>query len=942
VPAVAGEPAGGAGSATTLVLKAFPLAGQTERLEPEVLDLRYAPGRWQACIGLPDDPYKTIVGSDGGLYYDYGAQGPAAYDNGQGTFGTRVLAELQTAGRRGPRRQTLHSPRAAIVVTEQDCGKLSLRQRAWAGVSGEGGATAATLQQRTSRRVDFLWLTATNRGDSPAAGKISLEVGTRTPLRLDAARTRLIEAGQAERVFCRFSRPCLPPTKASLRCPDEPRSDSAKGAMQIEAESPLTVQRNWAQPQRVCAACFRHVMIGWNRPLVFKFPADPKAQYRVALAMIEGWHAEPGKRPLQIRVEGKTVRTIDLVKECGRNVPLVVELDAEDRDGDGAVKVGVWPVEGAEDRNTILSGLWVFAADRAPNADVIRAGGVAGVDGHRREALVGEPPGDYAGGTLRLTTSHRPLAMVDADHLPRGPKPLVLTWDLGTLAAGEAYDLLVTLPQGDQARRDPPSAAAPAALDPETEHRRAVAFWSEADLPFDRITVPDQAVQSLLDSCIRNIYQAREIKDGRPAFQVGPTCYRGTWAADGPFILEAITYLGRASEVRAGLEQQVDQDSGPGGVAFSKKSGLRLWMIRRHAQLTGDREWLERMWPRVERDVSQIIQYRKMTRDDPKQANYGLMPVGFGDGGLGGQHREYTNVYWTLAGLKAAVEMAQERHDPALPTWQAEYQDYWAAFERARNRDKLTDAAGNTYVPVTMQGEEPQLPQRGAWAFLQSIFPGRVFASDDKLMLGTVAMLDANQREGLIFGTGWIADGIWNYAASFYAHAHLWLGHGRKAAATLYAFGNHACPLLCWREEQRPVGDPPQYVGDMPHNWASAEFIRLVRHLLILERGGELHLLEGLPRAWTRPGNVTRLKAIPTSFGPISLTLQIADDGQSATIQLDPPRRERVERLVVHLEHFERQIKPVRADGKDLGEPMVEVPTDRPITVEIEFRPEER
>ncbi len=136
-------------------------------------------------------------------------------------------------------------------------------------------------------------------------------------------------------------------------------------------------------------------------------------------------------------------------------------------------------------------------------------------------------------------------------------------------------------------------------------------------------------MQGLLDSCIRNIYQAREIKDGRPAFQVGPTCYRGTWAADGPFILEAITYLGRADEVRAGLEQQVDEDSGPGGVEFSKKTGLRLWMVRRHAQLTGDREWLQRMWPRVEREVNQIVEYRKTTRNDPKQANFGLMPDRF-------------------------------------------------------------------------------------------------------------------------------------------------------------------------------------------------------------------------------------------------------------------------------------------------------------------------
>ena len=40
----------------------------------------------------------------------------------------------------------------------------------------------------------------------------------------------------------------------------------------------------------------------------------------------------------------------------------------------------------------------------------------------------------------------------------------------------------------------------------------------------------------------------------------------------------------------------------------------------------------------------------------------------------------------------------------------------------------------------------------------------------------------------------------------------------------------------------------------MPHNWASAEFIRLIRHLMILERGKKLCLLEGLPQSWTGAG----------------------------------------------------------------------------------------
>jgi len=340
----------------------------------------------------------------------------------------------------------------------------------------------------------------------------------------------------------------------------------------------------------------------------------------------------------------------------------------------------------------------------------------------------------------------------------------------------------------------------------------------------------------------------------------------------------------------------------------------------------------------VQFNVDKISEYRRMTMGDPSQANYGLMPIGFGDGGLGGRHREYTNVYWTLAGLKAAIAMAERLEKPIVSAWKAEFEDYWDYFEKARNRDKVRDEHGNEYIPVTMKGEQQQLPQRGAWAFLQSVYPGRLFELDDVLMQGTLAMLDANQREGLIFGTGWDPAGIWNYAGSFYGHAHLWLGHGRKTAATFYAFANHACPLLCWREEQNPRGEPEKYIGDMPHNWASAEFIRLVRHMLILERGRELHLLEGMPYGWSRAGDVIRLTDIPTSFGSVSLSVRVAKDGRSGLIRIIPPEREWVEKIVVHLEHFERPVRSVRKEDKEiLGREAVLTSSGKEILLTLDF-----
>src|SRR5262249_11720353 len=116
--------------------------------------------------------------------------------------------------------------------------------------------------------------------------------------------------------------------------------------------------------------------------------------------------------------------------------------------------------------------------------------------------------------------------------------------------------------------------------------------------------------------------------------------------------------------------------------------------------------------------------------------------------------------------------------------------------------------------------------------------------------------------------------------------------------------------------EQMPVGAGEQFVGDMPHNWASAEFIRLVRHSLMLERGEELHLFEAVPAAWTKPGARIRARQILTEFGPISLDFQVNADGLLGTLKLTPPQRNPPRRIFLHLDHWSGQTGTVELPVK--------------------------
>jgi tRNA/tmRNA/rRNA uracil-C5-methylase (TrmA/RlmC/RlmD family) len=123
----------------------------------------------------------------------------------------------------------------------------------------------------------------------------------------------------------------------------------------------------------------------------------------------------------------------------------------------------------------------------------------------------------------------------------------------------------------------------------------------------------------------------------------------------------------------------------------------------------------------------------------------------------------------------------------------------------------------------------------------------------------------------------------------------------------------------------------------MPHNWASAEFIRMARHMVMLERGNELHLFEGLPVAWTKPGDKTVLKDIPTTFGKAGIELEMSKDGKFANVRIAVPDRENLEKVVLHLEQFDRKVKSVTKGFSNIKDKTVKISPAKKIVLKIEF-----
>jgi hypothetical protein len=432
-----------------------------------------------------------------------------------------------------------------------------------------------------------------------------------------------------------------------------------------------------------------------------------------------------------------------------------------------------------------------------------------------------------------------------------------------------------------------------------------------------------------LTACARNIQQAREVKNDKLVFQVGPTVYRGLWIVDGNFLLEAARYLGYDKEADEGLLSEWAKQLPSGQIVASgggehwKDTAIAMFTLVRQCELKQDWKLLKDLEP----DVRHAIDFLQKLRDDARggttlNGRYGLLASGFADGGIGGIRSEFTNTVWTLAGLKAVANAAERLKLNSLQLARTLYDELRSAFLAAAKQEMVHDPRGFDYLPMLAHDDpawhDPDpwnrpRPQTAQWALSHAIYPGIVFEKNHPIVRGHIALMQACTQEDVPAETGWLwHESVWNYNASFAAHVYLWAGLSDWADKTFRGFLNHASPLFCWREEQ-----PLQHAllgqdwGDMPHNWASAECVRYLRHMLVLEDGARMRLLEGIIPTSSVERHPFRLDRTPTRFGQVNLDLEpIASNGWKLDFALDPAEHPQSVEVPLNIagRHFNRLV----------------------------------
>jgi len=471
---------------------------------------------------------------------------------------------------------------------------------------------------------------------------------------------------------------------------------------------------------------------------------------------------------------------------------------------------------------------------------------------------------------------------------PFGYAEAALAYDL-RLAPGATGEVDVAIPLGsapsgalevDAAGEEAVRVGAPAGI--ERLLRQVAAGW-RARLGGVAFRLPPAArpLAATLRTALAHILISR---DG-PALRPGTRSYARSWIRDGALMSEALLRLGATREVRdfaawyAGFQDAggkvpccVDA-RGADPVPENDSPGELLYLLASYYRFTGDRAFLEAEWQHVEGAVGYIDALRQQRRtaawrQPEKLACFGLLPESISHEGYSAHPvHSYWDDFFALRGLGDAAGLARALGKDGLAA-------RWAAMRDELRTDLLASlrrtiaGRGLDYIPGSVE-----LADFDPTSTAIALAPGGELADLPAAELRRTFERYYQDLARRRRGDDWTSYTPYELRN---AGAFVRLGWRERAQQLLAAMMADRSPPD-WNQWPEVVWRNPRYpgfLGDLPHAWVAAEFVRAFLDQLAYEREADqaLVLAAGVPAAWAKGAGLA-VRGLRTPYGTLDYTL---------------------------------------------------------------------
>jgi hypothetical protein len=418
--------------------------------------------------------------------------------------------------------------------------------------------------------------------------------------------------------------------------------------------------------------------------------------------------------------------------------------------------------------------------------------------------------------------------------------------------------------------------------------------WREALSPV-RISLPP-GEQRLVNLIRSNIAYIMINRDG-VRLQPGSRNYNRSWIRDGALMSAAMMHFGVMDPAREFIEwytpfvradgyvPAIVENDRPLPTLECDSFGEYIYLVTEYWRFTRDPAFAAQYYPVAKR----VADYIEKLHIEGQRAHagatgiealfYGLLPPSISHEGYGSPVHSYWDDYFAILGLKdAAVLASAVGHDTEAANYLAA-----AADLRKDVRDSIVATARHYKISEIASCSDYGETDASGVSILVNPCDEMSYMPQD-LLRNTFDDYYARclgRADGSVSWSGYTPYEFRNigvFARWGDKDREMWLM--RWFTKDTRPMGWNQWAEVVFQDARAPV-----YIGDMPHTWCAAEFVREIRDYFAYEDDSDKSLVlgSGVPEGWLS-GEGIRVQGLATAYGPVSL--EASSQGSVDTYQV--------------------------------------------------------